>query len=165
MTACADTPNRSCARAWTAATRSWRWCQPEWNGSCGQPWTATATGCSGGSPFSPTAGWERQLRTRAPSSHISADGIDLMLVAITEVVTNALQHGQPPCRVRAWESDRVAHVRVEDHGHATGLATAGYQRPAKPKTSGTGLWLARQLADVIHTQTSASGTVVELQFR
>ncbi len=106
-----------------------------------------------------------QLRTRAPSSHISADGIDLMLVAITEVVTNALQHGQPPCRVRAWESDRVAHVRVEDHGHATGLATAGYQRPTTPKTSGTGLWLARQLADVIHTQTSAAGTVVELQFR
>jgi anti-sigma regulatory factor (Ser/Thr protein kinase) len=106
-----------------------------------------------------------QLRSRATSRHTSVDEVDLMLVAVTEVVTNALQHGQPPCRVRAWESGRVSYVRVDDHGHATGLATAGYQRPATPPTSGTGLWLARQLADVIHTRVSAAGTVVELQFR
>jgi anti-sigma regulatory factor (Ser/Thr protein kinase) len=106
-----------------------------------------------------------QLRTRATSTHTSSDEIDLMLVAVTEVVTNALQHGQPPGRVRAWESGRVTYVRVDDHGHAPSLATAGYQRPATPTASGTGFWLARQLADVIHTHTSAAGTVVELQFR
>jgi anti-sigma regulatory factor (Ser/Thr protein kinase) len=106
-----------------------------------------------------------RLPTRATSGHTGGDEIDLMLVAVTEVVTNALQHGKPPCRVRAWESGRVSYVRVDDHGHATGLATAGYQRPATPATSSTGLWLARQLADVIHTQTSAAGTAVELQFR
>jgi anti-sigma regulatory factor (Ser/Thr protein kinase) len=106
-----------------------------------------------------------RLRTHRTGLGRSRDDVDLMLIAVGEVVTNALQHGRAPCRIRAWEADRVLHVRVDDHGHSPGLAAAGYWRPASPASDRMGLWVARQLADVLHTQTSPTGTTVELQFR
>lgn len=106
-----------------------------------------------------------RLRTCAASEYMGPNDVDLMLVAVGEVVANALQHGRPPCRIRVWQSGWVVYVRVDDHGHGLGLATAGYRRPATPSTGGVGLWMARQLTDVVHTQASAAGTTVELQFR
>jgi len=87
-------------------------------------------------------------------------------VASHEVIGNALRHGRPPCRVRAWRSAGVLHVRVDDGGLGTGVATAGYGPPATPAGPGMGLWVARQLTDVVHTRAgSTHGTAVELQFR
>ena len=87
-------------------------------------------------------------------------------VASHEVIGNALRHGRPPCRVRAWRSAGVLHVRVDDGGLGTGVTTAGYGPPATPTSSGMGLWVARQLTDVVHTRAgSTHGTAVELQFR
>jgi anti-sigma regulatory factor (Ser/Thr protein kinase) len=106
-----------------------------------------------------------RLRTHRTRLGRSGDDVDLILIAVGEVVTNALQHGRAPCRMRAWEADRVLHVRVDDHGHSPGLAAAGYWRPASATSDRMGLWVARQLADVLHTQTSPTGTTVELQFR
>ena len=57
-------------------------------------------------------------------------------------------------------------MRVDDGGLGTGVATAGYGPPATPTSPGMGLWVARQLTDVVHTRAgSALGTAVELQFR
>jgi anti-sigma regulatory factor (Ser/Thr protein kinase) len=106
-----------------------------------------------------------RLRTHTAGMGVSRDDVDSMLIAVSEVITNALQHGRAPCRIRAWKTDRVLHVRVDDHGHNPGLAAAGYWRPASATTDQMGLWVARQLADVVHTQTSPDGTTVELQFR
>jgi anti-sigma regulatory factor (Ser/Thr protein kinase) len=107
-----------------------------------------------------------RLRTHiAGMGVVSRDELDLMLIAVSEVITNALQHGRAPCRIRAWKTDRVLHVRVDDHGHSPGLAAAGYWRPASATSDRMGLWVARQLADVVHTQTSPDGSTVELQFR
>ena len=71
-------------------------------------------------------------------------------MASHEVIGNALQHARPPCRVRAWRSAGVFHVRVDDGGPGTGVATAGYGPPATPASLGMGLWVARQLTDVVH---------------
>jgi anti-sigma regulatory factor (Ser/Thr protein kinase) len=87
-------------------------------------------------------------------------------VAAHEVIGNALQHGHPPCRVRAWRSAGVLHVRVDDGGVGVGVAAAGYAPPATPTSPGMGLWVARQLTDVVHTRADrVDGTAVELQFR
>jgi anti-sigma regulatory factor (Ser/Thr protein kinase) len=106
-----------------------------------------------------------RLRMHNKGIGMGRDEVDLLLIAVSEVATNALQHGRAPCRIRAWNGDRVLHVRVDDHGHSPGLAAAGYWRPASPTNDRMGLWVARQLADVVHTQTSTDGTTVELQFR
>ena len=81
-----------------------------------------------------------------------------------EAVTNALQHGAPPVRVRAWTVDGVARVQVHDRGRTPIPATAGYHRPPPGHGHGHGLWVARQLADVITTHTDDAGTVITLDF-
>ncbi len=87
-----------------------------------------------------------------------------VLVAVGEAVTNALQHGAPPVRVRAWTVDGVARVQVHDRGRTPIPATAGYHRPPPGHGHGHGLWVARQLADVITTHTDDAGTVITLDF-
>ena len=106
-----------------------------------------------------------RLRTHSTGIGRDRDEVDAMLIAVTEVVTNALQHGRAPCRLRVWTAQSVLHVRVDDHGHSPGLAMAGYWRPTSPTSDPMGLWVARQLADVMHTQTTPNSTTVELQFR
>jgi anti-sigma regulatory factor (Ser/Thr protein kinase) len=86
-------------------------------------------------------------------------------MAAHEVIGNALRHGRPPCRVRAWRSADVLHVRIDDRGPGIGVTTAGYGPPATATSPGMGLWVARQLTDVVHTRSGVDGTAVELRFR
>jgi anti-sigma regulatory factor (Ser/Thr protein kinase) len=89
-----------------------------------------------------------------------------VIIAAHEVLTNAVRHGRPPCRIRAWPTDGVLRVRVDDRGHQGDIATAGYRPPDPTDGRGMGLWVARQLAEIVHTEASATtGTSVELVFR
>ena len=67
-------------------------------------------------------------------------------------------------RVRAWTADRLARVHVHDRGLAPIPATAGYHRQPPELDRGYGLWVARQLADVITTHTDRGGTTITLDF-
>ena len=107
----------------------------------------------------------RRLLARWVGGHgVKADDADDVLIAVSEAVTNALQHGAPPVRVQAFTLGGAARVRVHDPGSAAVFATAGYHRPDTAGGSGIGLWVARQLADVVTTHTDTTGTTVELSF-
>jgi anti-sigma regulatory factor (Ser/Thr protein kinase) len=106
-----------------------------------------------------------RLGSYASSVAQRASLVEAITIAAHEALYNALRHGRPPCRVRAWISGHGLHVRVDDQGHSKALATAGYGPPAASSGSGLGLWLIRQLSDVVHTRSSPGhGTAVELQF-
>jgi len=85
-------------------------------------------------------------------------------VAVGEVIANAFRHGTMPGRVRAWDGGGAVIVRVDSGGPGGVVATAGFQPPDLAAGHGAGLWVARQLADVVHVQARADGTTVELQF-
>lgn len=108
--------------------------------------------------------FRRLLRRWAKLHTGSARDADDVLVAVGEAVTNALQHGTPPVRVRAWTADDVARVHVHDRGLTPIPAAAGYHRPPPELGHGYGLWLARQLADVVATHTDDKGTAITLDF-
>ncbi|WP_035855075.1 sensor histidine kinase [Cryptosporangium arvum] len=88
---------------------------------------------------------------------------DQVTSAANEVITNGLRHGRPPVRVRAWHHDKTLIVQIDDHGGRALPADAGYRPPGGPG-DGIGLWLARQLADVLLTRTAAGRTSVRLYF-
>ncbi|GAA3392519.1 MEDS domain-containing protein [Cryptosporangium minutisporangium] len=88
---------------------------------------------------------------------------DHVVSATNEVVTNGMRHGVPPVRVRAWHHDATLVVHVEDQGGHPIPADAGYRPPARPG-DGAGLWIARQLADVLLTQSAEGRTAVRLHF-
>jgi anti-sigma regulatory factor (Ser/Thr protein kinase) len=121
----------------------------------------------------------RLLSAWTASSGIDGDDADAVLHAVGEAVTNVLQHrnlqhrdlqhrtvqdGGPPVRVRAWRSGGTARVRVDASDAAPIPATTGYHRPNTAQDHNAGLWIARQLADIITTHTGQAGTTVELQF-
>jgi len=106
----------------------------------------------------------RRLLRRWADLHEMGEPAGDVMIAVGEAVTNALQHGTPPVRVRAWTADRLARVHVHDRGLAPIPATAGYHRPPPELDRGYGLWVARQLADVITTHTDRGGTTITLDF-
>jgi anti-sigma regulatory factor (Ser/Thr protein kinase) len=106
----------------------------------------------------------RRLLRRWADLHEMGEHTDDVVSAVGEAVTNGLQHGTPPVRVRAWTADGLARVQVHDRGLASIPATVGYHRPPPEATRGYGLWVARQLADVVTTHTDRGGTTITLDF-
>jgi len=91
------------------------------------------------------------------------------VIAVNEVMTNALQYGGPPITVRLHhEAGRWLCV-VTDHGPGLRDPNAGVDSPlpGNPQAAGHGLWLARQLCDelTITCRPDRAGTTVRLSRR
>jgi hypothetical protein len=95
--------------------------------------------------------------------HFVPTAVRQVVAATSEVVANGLRHGRPPVRTRAWGQDAMLIVDVEDHGGRSIPVCAGFRPPSTPAHS-TGLWVARQLADVLITDTRSGLTTVRMYF-
>lgn len=99
----------------------------------------------------------------AALQHFVPTAIGQVVAATSEVVTNGVHHGRTPVRVRAWCQDMTLIVDVDDHGGLPIPADSGYRPPAT-LADPTGLWVARQLADVLITRTAGGRTAVRMYF-
>jgi hypothetical protein len=86
-----------------------------------------------------------------------------VVASANEVLHNGLRHGRPPVRARAWRQGATLIIHVDDHGGSSIPARVGYRPPVGP-TDSAGLWMARQLADVLITHTDAGRTAVRMYF-
>lgn len=86
------------------------------------------------------------------------------LTAVNEVVTNGLIHGCPPVRIRVWATPRRLHCTVTDQGDGFDDPLAGYQLAdyADPYHAGAGLWLTRQLCDLVDALRTPDGFTIRL---
>jgi anti-sigma regulatory factor (Ser/Thr protein kinase) len=89
----------------------------------------------------------RRALAGTPHSYLTRDDFDDFLVAGSEVVTNAIEHGTPPVRLRCWAAPDRLVVTVTDAGLGPGDPFAGLLPAAKAPHGGLGLWLAHQLCD------------------
>lgn len=87
---------------------------------------------------------------------------DLELV-LSEIVTNSWQAGATTVTVSCWSTGAGVAVQVDDDGPGLWDVLAGYRRPSVDATGGRGLWITRQLADVVDICPSRSGTAVRVQ--
>lgn len=95
---------------------------------------------------------------------LSGDRLDDFVVAVNELLTNAVRHGGGAGRVRLWQSGAAVVCEVADHG--PGLRTSGRpHRPAVDEPGGWGLFLADELTDSFDMQTGAEGTTVRISTR
>jgi anti-sigma regulatory factor (Ser/Thr protein kinase) len=107
----------------------------------------------------------RFVREHASRVGLGEDATDDLALAVTEVLTNALTHGQPPRRLHLYDAGPTWVCHVHDSGAGPGDPFAGYAPPALPSDHGYGLWLARQLCDAVDVGVDASGTHVLLHTR
>lgn len=88
------------------------------------------------------------------------DQRDDLVVVTSELVANSLKATADEISVAVWESDDGVAVQVDDDGQGINDPFAGYHRPVREATSGRGLWMARQLCDVIEISSRPHRTAV-----
>ncbi|MFZ5870879.1 MAG: anti-sigma factor RsbA family regulatory protein [Actinomycetota bacterium] len=71
---------------------------------------------------------------------------DDLVGAVSELLTNARQHGRPPVGLDLWCRDGTLVCVVSDGGPGIDDPLVGFQPPLLPD-AGAGLWLARNLVD------------------
>ena len=104
----------------------------------------------------------KELEGRAPQEAVS----DLML-ATSELVTNAFEHGSPqPVRLTVRSDGEEASITVVSGGDASGVPEVESWTTARAdRISGRGLGIVREIADDIDVTRSGDGLVITVHRR
>ncbi|GIM92578.1 ATP-binding protein [Paractinoplanes toevensis] len=106
------------------------------------------------------------VASRAADAGLGGDRLDDFVVAVNELLTNAVRHGGGLGRVALWCADDAVVCEVSDTG--LGLTDPVPEKPVRPATTqpgGWGLWLAEELTDTFQLITGAGGTTVRVSSR
>ncbi|MGC5309463.1 ATP-binding protein [Micromonospora zamorensis] len=94
---------------------------------------------------------------------LTGQRLDDFVLAINELITNAVRHGGGRGWLRLWHESSLLVCEVADHGHGISPQRLGDRsRPAPDTAGGWGLWLARELTDAMEVVSSSSGTTVRV---
>ncbi len=89
--------------------------------------------------------------------------IDSVLLAVSELVTNAVRHGRPPVSMQLERQDERLRLDVHDGSPATAPATVG--EAADDAESGRGLAIVLALADDVQVeQVTGDGKILHVTF-
>jgi anti-sigma regulatory factor (Ser/Thr protein kinase) len=101
------------------------------------------------------------VRAAGTVAGVPADELDNLLVAVSEIATNAVVHGSAVGSVTVEHvmAGLVVEISDEGGGLPDGLVV---QRPAGDAVGGRGLWLARLMCPQIEVSSSPHGVTVRL---
>lgn len=104
----------------------------------------------------------RAVRQLAEVAGFTADRVDDVVVAVNEVATNAVEHGGPSAELHVWATGGGLVCEVHDGGTLTDpLPGMASPHPSEPR--GRGLWIARQVCDLLHVWSDEHGTHVRIR--
>jgi len=103
----------------------------------------------------------------AAASGLVTSRLEDFVVAVNELLTNAVRHGGGGGRLTLRRADGRVECEVSDEGPglAHPLERRGPMRPASDQPGGWGLWLAEELTDHFEITTGAGGTTVRVSSR
>jgi anti-sigma regulatory factor (Ser/Thr protein kinase) len=84
-----------------------------------------------------------------------------LVLAVSEVAANTLRHTRAPGTLAMWHDANEVVCEVHDEGTITD-PLAGYRKPAPGASGGHGLWLVRQVCDLVELTSDANGTTVRM---
>jgi anti-sigma regulatory factor (Ser/Thr protein kinase) len=99
----------------------------------------------------------------AAGAGLTGQRLDDFVLAVNEILTNAVRHAAGGGRLRLWCADGRLLCEVTDSGGGIPVDLIDVEPP--PVTlapGGRGLWIARQLCDELTVDTSPAGTAVRL---
>jgi anti-sigma regulatory factor (Ser/Thr protein kinase) len=91
-------------------------------------------------------------------SGLTAERCDDLVLATTEIATNAVEHGAGTGVLRGWNPSACVVVEVTDAGRFS-APLVGLLHPRPEQTRGRGVWLAHQLCDSVYLWTDPTTTV------
>lgn len=87
---------------------------------------------------------------------------DDFIIAVNEVASNAVEHGRGLGTLQIWQRHDRLVCEVHDTG-ALAEPLPGLRLPHPSASRGRGVWMARQLCDLLHVWSDGKGTHVQLQ--
>jgi anti-sigma regulatory factor (Ser/Thr protein kinase) len=96
----------------------------------------------------------------AATQGLAAAKVQELEVAVSEIVTNALIHGEAPRCLWVYRRDGALVCHVRDGGAGPADPLVGYQPPDIAALGGRGLWIAHQLCDVVEVAANGNRTDV-----
>jgi anti-sigma regulatory factor (Ser/Thr protein kinase) len=103
------------------------------------------------------------VAARAGAAGLTGDRLDDFVVAVNELLTNAVRHGGGTGHLTLRSENGSVICEVSDEG--AGLEAVSRQRPAPDQPGGWGLWLVRELTDTCEIRTGPDGTAVRISCR
>jgi anti-sigma regulatory factor (Ser/Thr protein kinase) len=101
------------------------------------------------------------VREQATDAGLSSQRVDDLVLAISELASNAVRHGRGRGVLRAWtRRDRII-CQVDDRGHIKD-PLAAHRLPPPDAAGGMGLWTVNQLCDLVEVRSSCDGTSVRV---
>jgi anti-sigma regulatory factor (Ser/Thr protein kinase) len=100
--------------------------------------------------------------THALDANVPRQRIAELLLAVHEIAVNALTHGGGTAIARLWTDERRFVCDIENEGAGLSETTAGYVPPDPGGEGGRGLWLARQVCDLVEVLSRGGTTRVRL---
>jgi anti-sigma regulatory factor (Ser/Thr protein kinase) len=95
---------------------------------------------------------------QASAAGLAGQRLQDFVLAINELITNAVRHGGGRGHLRLWCNDGMLWGEVTDRGHGIADPTGGQRLPPASSIGGRGLWLARRLSDAITIDSGPLGT-------
>ncbi|MEU9507031.1 sensor histidine kinase [Micromonospora sp. NPDC048170] len=110
----------------------------------------------------PTAAEARAAVRKADHGQVPVDEVEDLVVAVSEIVTNALRHGRPPVRLRVWAGDDRILATVSDGGEGPGDPFCGLLPASDGTPGGLGVWITYQSCNHVTWQRGDDGFVLRL---
>jgi anti-sigma regulatory factor (Ser/Thr protein kinase) len=108
------------------------------------------------------AGLRRSVADYARMHTLTEDAIGTFVLAVNEILANAIVHGGGSGSLRLWCSKDALHCRISDEGPGIRPDRIGPRDlPPSMAVDGRGLWLARQFCTV-NICAGPTGTIVDL---
>ncbi|WP_433608314.1 ATP-binding protein [Dactylosporangium sp. CA-139114] len=100
----------------------------------------------------------------AAAAGLTGQRLEDFVLAVNEIVTNAVRHAGGGGTLRMWVADGVLVCEVVDKGAGIPEERLSGEAALPPSSaiSGRGLWLARHLVDDVLVTTGEAGTIVRL---
>jgi anti-sigma regulatory factor (Ser/Thr protein kinase) len=98
---------------------------------------------------------------QAREAGLPDDRVVDFVLAVSEVAANTIRHARSPGSMRIWFDGEAITCEIRDDGIITD-PLAGTHKPSPDAMGGHGLWLVRQVCDLVELHSDENGTIIRL---
>jgi anti-sigma regulatory factor (Ser/Thr protein kinase) len=108
------------------------------------------------------AGVRTLVTAEAAAAGVHWERLPELVLAVNEIAGNAIRHGGGTGRIRTWTEAGSFVCEVSDSGPGIDDPLHGYLEPLGGEAEAGGLWVSRQLAELLEVRADSSGTTVRI---